>query len=108
MGPPFFFLLPMLLFWGLPIFFIARWAIRVRKALENRAPPAELPDRQQMERLLERVDGLADDLERLKERQDFVERLLEAPRRPAVSPPAARGDPGVPGDRGGSGEAGVA
>lgn len=96
MGPPIFFLLPMLLFWGLPLFFIARWAIRVRKALESREAPAALPSREQMDRLLERVESLGDELERLKERQDFVERLLEAPRRPAVPPPAAPGGPVTP------------
>ncbi len=77
---PLFLLVPFLLFWGLPIFFVVRWAMRVRQALEARNVPADLPTREQLDRLLERVESVADDVERLRERQDFVERLLAAPK----------------------------
>ncbi len=87
MGPLFLFLLPMLLFWGLPIYFGARW---VRRTLEAKNAPANLPSREQLDRLVDRVESLADDLDLLKERQDFIERLLAPPRTPSASsiPPA--------------------
>ncbi len=79
MGPLFLFLLPMLLFWALPIYFGIRW---VRRAMEAKTPAADLPTREQLDRLLDRVESLSDDLESLKERQDFIERLLAPPRTP--------------------------
>jgi hypothetical protein len=78
---PLMILVPLLLY-GVPIYLVARWAIRVRQALESR-PAADLPTREQVQQLIERMDGLSDDLDALRERQVFVERLLEAPRSPA-------------------------
>ncbi len=87
--PPFFFFIPMLfmlLFWAVPIYFVVRWAIRVRRALETKNTSAGLPAPEQFERLTERLDSLADELERMRERQDFVERLLQAPKAPGAPP----------------------
>ncbi len=90
MGPPFMFFFPFVflaLFWGLPIYFVVRWAIRVRKALEEKnAAPAAFPGREELERLVASVDSLSDEVERLRERQDFVERLLQAPKAPGATP----------------------
>ena len=88
--PPFFFFFPMmfmLLFWAVPIFFVVRWASRVRRALEAKNAPQDLPGREYFDRLSDRLDSLADDVQKLQERQDFVERLLQAPRGQAVPPP---------------------
>ncbi len=101
--PPFFFFFPMLfmlVFWAVPIYFVARWAIRVRRALEAKNT-ADLPTGEQFARLTDRLDSLAEDLDRLKERQDFVERLLQAPKAPAAAPavppgPAPAGPAGNP------------
>ncbi len=84
---PLFFLLPLLIFWGLPIYLGVRWV--KRQTLEARNVPPGLPTREQLDRLLERVESVAEDVERLRERQDFVERLLAAPK-PA---PGARSAP---------------
>jgi hypothetical protein len=93
---PLFFLLPMLIFWGLPIFFIARWAMRVQRALEARNTPTDVPTREQLDRLLDRVESLSDDVEGIRERQDFIERLL-APPKPSSAPATPGSGSAAPG-----------
>jgi len=54
---------------------------RLGQFLEYRmSEKGRLQEREEMERLLAAVHALRDDVARLAERQDFTERLLEAPK----------------------------
>jgi hypothetical protein len=57
----------------------------VERYLETRAAPADVPRLADVARLQEQVNQLHRDVERSRERQDFLERLLEA--RPARALP---------------------
>ena len=74
-------LLTVLVVYGVPVALVVRWASRVRHALESRSMPDDLPTRAQFERLSDRLDSLAAQVDSVEESQRFLERLLQAPSR---------------------------
>lgn len=74
-----------LIFYGtlaVGLFFIARWALRVRRASAAKKAVHEGADRSELLELKEQLESLRSEVGSLQEQQGFLESLLQRPKEP--------------------------